>query len=83
MSYSNDDIEDLKVCQKGSCTKDCKADCDKKKINYYFGLAKSKWMKVYFVKDLLEILRTAGGATYVLVAGNTARGNVIFLAISF
>lgn len=74
VSCENEDIEDLKICQNDNCTKDCSINCDKKKNNIYFGLRSSKWMKVYYVKDLLEILRTSGNATYMLVAGNTARG---------
>ncbi|KAJ8925554.1 hypothetical protein NQ315_009394 [Exocentrus adspersus] len=69
-----EDIEDVKICQKGNCTKVCNEKCDEKKNGYYFGLRESKWMKVYHLKDLLEILRTSGSATYMLVAGNTARG---------
>ncbi|XP_018569700.1 probable aldehyde oxidase gad-3 [Anoplophora glabripennis] len=74
INFENGDIEDLKICQKGNCSEDCSINCDKKKTNIYFGLRTSKWMKVYYVKDLLEILRTSGSATYMLVAGNTARG---------
>ncbi|XP_018569701.1 xanthine dehydrogenase/oxidase-like [Anoplophora glabripennis] len=72
--FENGDIEDLKVCQKDSCTEDCGSKCNKKKNNVYFGLRTSKWIKVYYLKDLLEILRTSGNANYMLVGGNTARG---------
>ncbi|KAJ3639857.1 hypothetical protein Zmor_003191 [Zophobas morio] len=69
------DIEDLKMCKKDKCEKKCPTKCDRaNKEPFYHQLADSRWMKVYSLSDLLSVLRTAGKASYKLVAGNTAQG---------
>jgi xanthine dehydrogenase/oxidase len=70
------DIEDLRSCKKGKCEKKCKAECDRAKEPFYHALADAKWIKVYTLKDLLNVLSGSPDATYRLVAGNTAKGNV-------
>ncbi|XP_060520176.1 xanthine dehydrogenase-like [Cylas formicarius] len=62
------DIEDVKKCKISECKR-----CYKSPIYFELG-ANSQWMKVYYVKDLLQVLRTIGNKTYQLVCGNTARG---------
>ncbi|XP_066250724.1 xanthine dehydrogenase-like isoform X1 [Euwallacea similis] len=37
-------------------------------------LSKGEWMKVYYLRDLMGLLRTSGHVSYMLVAGNTAKG---------
>jgi xanthine dehydrogenase/oxidase len=68
------DIEDLRSCKKGKCEKKCKAECDRAKEPFYHALADAKWIKVYTLKDLLNVLSGSPDATYRLVAGNTAKG---------
>lgn len=34
----------------------------------------SKWYKVYTIADLLKVFDTIGTSSYLLVAGNTAKG---------
>ncbi|KAJ8925555.1 hypothetical protein NQ315_009395 [Exocentrus adspersus] len=67
------DIEDLKPCKKGTCFNDCKDKCDKNKsfkiVDQLF-----RWIKVYKLSEVLLILRTMQAKTYMLVAGNTAKG---------
>lgn len=58
-----------------SCSKinECRVDCERKKP-FCLTVGDSQWVKVYFLKDLLQILQTQGNKTYMLVAGNTAQG---------
>ncbi|CAG9763262.1 unnamed protein product [Ceutorhynchus assimilis] len=67
-----DDVEDVGLCSKTKCASKCQQIC--KKTPVYFDLEPAKWMKVYKLVDLLEILRTTGNRLYMLVAGNTSRG---------
>lgn len=64
------DIEDLRVC-KEKCEK-CTKTCEKKP--FYHQFAEAKWIKVYSLDDLLNILGQSAGQTYKLVGGNTAKG---------
>ncbi|KAJ3639859.1 hypothetical protein Zmor_003192 [Zophobas morio] len=69
------DIEDLKICKKDKCEKKCTTKCDKRgKEPFYLQMAAAQWIKVFSLSDLLSALSTSGGATYKLVAGNTAMG---------
>ncbi|KAJ8949770.1 hypothetical protein NQ318_018999 [Aromia moschata] len=71
----SNDIEDIVSCHNGNCVEPCKEICEKKnKAGFFYKLRDTKWMKVYQLKDLLELLRNLGTNTYLLVAGNTARG---------
>ncbi|CAG9761736.1 unnamed protein product [Ceutorhynchus assimilis] len=72
LASDSDDIEDVGLCSKAKCESKCRQTCEK--IPVYFDLEPTKWMKVYKLVDLLEILRTTGNRRYMLVAGNTARG---------
>ncbi|CAG9765804.1 unnamed protein product [Ceutorhynchus assimilis] len=67
-----DDLEDVGKCSKAKCENKCRQTC--KKTPVYFDMEPIKWMKVYKLVDILEILRTTGNRRYMLVAGNTARG---------
>ncbi|XP_030746546.1 xanthine dehydrogenase-like [Sitophilus oryzae] len=67
-----DDLEDIKPCRKSNCANDCARPCSQRPV--YFEAGESKWMKVYHLQDLLNVLKTVGNKTYQLVAGNTARG---------
>lgn len=64
------DIEDLKVCR-GRCRKVCRKDT----FSITFG--KSKWIKLFSLESLLQILHNSINSVYVLVAGNTAKGSAV------
>lgn len=65
------DIEDYVPCYK---RKTCKKDCGDIKKGFCMELSSSQWVKVYFLKDLLQILKNLGTNNYMLVGGNTAQG---------
>ena len=82
------DIEDLHLCEKTgkNCSKTCDEDdwCvvshddvktgTKIEIDLIDG---KKWFRVQKVNDILNILRREGVDSYMLVAGNTAKGKNI------
>ncbi|XP_050301532.1 xanthine dehydrogenase/oxidase-like [Anthonomus grandis grandis] len=66
------DIEDI-----GSTLTTCSKinkKYEKPTENFTVKLGKSSWIKVYYLKDLMEIIGTSGDKKYMLVAGNTAQG---------
>lgn len=66
-----EDIEDYKPCTK-KC-EDC-FEASPGSINILCEIdGKEKWMKFYYLTDLLSVLSTIT-ETYMLVAGNTAKG---------
>lgn len=69
------DIEDIPVCKKtqGKCQSLCAVPCHKFNPHFYdFGA--SKWMKVFTVNEVLDVIRENPDASYMLVGGNTATG---------
>lgn len=67
------DIEDLEVCHRepGGCGRKCGRAC-KKAVAYQAG--KSRWIKLFTLDSLLQILYNSINFAYMLVAGNTGRG---------
>ncbi|CAG9788241.1 unnamed protein product [Diatraea saccharalis] len=81
------DIEDLKICNKTNkpCNKTCAGEegdwhlvsescvtqASKIELNLKDG---KKWFKVYEISDIFDILKVEGDDSYMLVAGNTAKG---------
>lgn len=62
------DIEELTTCQK---KKECSKICNQ---NFWLELGNSKWVKVYNLADLLQVLGNVNSKNYMLVAGNTSQG---------
>lgn len=78
------DIEDLtKICPKtgNACAGKCSAlDVSNKQRNLSMVFSGNKeWYKVQTIEDLLSIFQKIGSKPYMLVAGNTAHGESIFL----
>lgn len=83
------DIEDLQVCKKDkeSCSNECseKEWCLISKNVEEEGLLcvklkdGRKWYRVSTVSDIFDILHRNGTDSYMLVAGNTGKGNYIYL----
>lgn len=68
------DIEDLKNCKESNCIEKCEGrECVLKLKSFYLQTSKSKWVKVYTLKDLFQVFKTSTD-NYMLVAGHTARG---------
>lgn len=71
------DVEDLPLCKKGVCERRCK----RRLLEVYregalsYKLEKSKWVKVFTVNEILDVLKENPEASYMLVGGNTASGN--------
>lgn len=65
------DIEDVGVCRKthGVCEKKCTGV-------YSYMVGKSKWIKLFTLDSLLQILYNSINYNYMLVAGNTSKGTV-------
>lgn len=75
-----DDIEDMAVCPSGKvCLKPCAQLCSKVG-SAEFHLADTKWYKVISIEEIFSILDKEPNASYMLVAGNTARGKLRFEA---
>lgn len=68
------DIEDLKPCKKGKCLNQCKEKCTERRISYQFKDDDYIWIKVYTLPQVLLMISLLGTKTYMLVAGNTAKG---------
>ncbi|XP_049875013.1 xanthine dehydrogenase-like [Pectinophora gossypiella] len=77
------DIEDLHIHQK--CAKNCGKKCSKEKCtedDWCFEAKVTeidlkdgkKWFRVYDVDDIFKVLQREGDDSYMLVAGNTAKG---------
>lgn len=69
------DIEDLGVCRKKhvSCQqRNCREPC--KKDGFSYAVGKSKWIKLFTLESLLQILYNSVNSAYMLVAGNTSKG---------
>lgn len=60
------DIEDLGVCKK-KCEKKCQEV-------YSYMMGRSKWIKLFTLESLLQILYNSINYNYMLVAGNTSKG---------
>lgn len=78
------DIEDSNKCMKGNCKKSCdKHWCIINKSDVEFEYKKIKlkddrmWYRVLEVKDIFAILDKEGYDSYMLVSGNTGRGESI------
>lgn len=88
------DIEDLYICKKNNnpCTKTCD-DEDWCIVYSKNGLMSDnvikielkdgkKWYKVTEISQIFDILKSEGDDSYMLVAGNTAKGNFQIIAIT-
>lgn len=74
------DIEDFEQCIKSDnrCQKQCNKLCSKMfSPPIPAALSNSKWFKVYSVREIFDVFGQNPNRTYMLVAGNTARGNYI------
>lgn len=76
------DIEELQQCQEENCKKEC-SGCPKHNSNFCMEFGDSKWVKVYKLDDLLSVLRTTEAKNFMLVAGNTAKGEFYFFVQIF
>lgn len=63
------DIEDVGVCRKrhGGCKSKCEGI-------YSYMVGKSRWIKLFTLESLLQILYNSINYNYMLVAGNTSKG---------
>lgn len=80
------DIEDLNICEKTgkNCNKTCEEENEwcvikKEDIKEYEIIEihlqdHKKWFRVLTVNDIFKVLNTEGYDSYMLVAGNTAKG---------
>ncbi|XP_014357572.2 xanthine dehydrogenase-like [Papilio machaon] len=80
-----EDIEDLHICSrtgstcKGSCKNDdwcivSKDDIDATTVKHIVLHDNRDWYSVETVREIFDILKTKGNKSYMLVAGNTAKG---------
>lgn len=88
------DIEDLNICKKSrkKCNKTCKEQDEWCIINKedvkQFEIVKiqlkdnKKWFRVFTVNDIFTVLNKEGPDSYMLVAGNTAKGMYLSMYIS-
>ncbi|KAJ8967053.1 hypothetical protein NQ317_000045 [Molorchus minor] len=75
------DIEDIRPCQTSKCLEKCEEKCKKaQEPGYFYNLRGSKWMKVYNLNDLLEVLRTLRNTNYMLV-GETQQKEAVFFVL--
>lgn len=65
------DIEDVGVCRKrhGGCKRKCEGI-------YSYMVGKSRWIKLFTLESLLQILYNSINYNYMLVAGNTSKGTI-------
>lgn len=69
------DIEDFNTCKSNEkCDKPCAKLCHNTR-SVAFHLGDSKWYKVISIEEIFSILDKSPGSSYMLVGGNTARGN--------
>ncbi|KAK5639262.1 hypothetical protein RI129_011754 [Pyrocoelia pectoralis] len=68
------DIEDIKICTKRRCFEMCSNSCSRKLQPHYYSLGASKWYKVHFVNEILDVFIETPESTYKLISGNTAKG---------
>lgn len=83
-SLSIADIEDLKICErsniacKGSCRDEdwciVSKDAGKETIKHIYLSDNRDWYLARTISDIFNILKTKGDNSYMLVAGNTAKG---------
>lgn len=83
------DIEDLNICKKTgkNCNKTCveenewcvikKEDVKEHEIIEIQLQDHKKWFRVLTVNDIFKVLNTEGYDSYMLVAGNTAKGKIL------
>lgn len=83
------DIEDLEICKKTGkvCNRSCNDDDEewcivsKKEVEEKLAVVKLKdgkeWFQVNKVPDVLAIFKAKGVESYMLVAGNTAKGTLL------
>lgn len=74
------DIEDFEKCIKSDnrCQKQCNKLCSKMfSPPMPPAPSNSKWFKVYSVREIFDVFGQNPNRTYMLVAGNTARGKYI------
>lgn len=67
------DIEELQICQKENCKNDCPG-CPKHPTSFSLEFGNSRWVRVYNLANLIQVLRGSGTSNYMLVAGNTGKG---------
>lgn len=75
------DIEELKICEQDNCKKDCPG-CPNRQNSFFIDYDNAKWVKVYTYADLLSILRGAKTSNYMLVGGNTAKGQYVIFTLT-
>ncbi|KAF2885005.1 hypothetical protein ILUMI_21179 [Ignelater luminosus] len=70
------DIEDIRVCKKtqGQCKQNCLTPCIKRSQAHYYDFGKSRWVKVFSVNEIFDVMKSSPDASYMLVGGNTATG---------
>lgn len=70
------DIEDFQKCtiSEDSCRNRCKVPCASKSTPGLVTQSKSTWYKVHNLNEIFDVLRDHPNETYMLVAGNTAKG---------
>lgn len=69
------DIEELGK-KRGNCQRTCRKVCSKQ-VEFSYELGKSKWIKLFTLESLLQILYNSINSVYMLVAGNTSKGITI------
>lgn len=71
------DIEDIPLCKEKS---DCEGKCKRKMLDIYkqgsliYNLGKSRWVKVFAINEIFDVLKESPDVSYMLVGGNTASG---------
>lgn len=71
------DIEDLEICRRKH-EKNCLGVCNSNVVLSYV-TEKSKWIKLFTLDSLLQILYNSINSVYVLIAGNTSKGTCLVL----
>ncbi|KAF5294779.1 hypothetical protein FQA39_LY00263 [Lamprigera yunnana] len=69
------DIEDIPTCRsRGKCALKCAEQCKSDDRPLYYQYNNSQWYKVFFIQQILNILKKYPESNYMLVGGNTAKG---------
>lgn len=71
-----DDIEDIPICKRSKvkCTAKCVSPCGKMQRPHFYQFGASRWVKVFSINEILDVMRESPQLTYMLVGGNTATG---------
>lgn len=68
------DIEEYSA-SKGRCFENCNRVCNKAIMPPISSVSgNSSWFEVYSINEIFDVLRRIPNSTYMLIAGNTARG---------